>query len=91
MQEHLKYQRSLAGKRGSRKPAVTAASGSQLAVTSSPVVSSPHLAPSVSESLQLKDAVCNHTFPVYLISTSLHPRPTLRHTHTDIENEDFRP
>ena len=29
MQEHLKYQRSLAGKRGSRKPAVTAASGSQ--------------------------------------------------------------
>ena len=57
MQEHLKYQRSLAGKRGSRKPAVTAASGSQPAVTSSPVESSPQLAPSVSESSQLKDAV----------------------------------
>ena len=57
LQEHLKYQRSLAGTRGSRKPVVTAASGSQPAVTSSPVVSSPHLAPSVSESSQLKDAV----------------------------------
>ena len=57
MQEHLKYQRSLAGKRSSRKPAVTAASGSQPAVTSSPVESSPQLAPSVSESSQLKDAV----------------------------------
>ena len=57
MQEHLKYQRSLAGKCGSRKPAVTAASGSQPAVTSSPAVSSPQLLPSVSESSQLKEAV----------------------------------
>ena len=57
MQEHLKYQRCLAGKRGSRKPAVTAASGSQPAVTYRPVESSPQLAPSVSESLQLKDAL----------------------------------
>ena len=57
MQDHLKYQRSLARKSSSRKLAVTAASGSQPAVTSSPVGPSNPLAPAVSESLQLKDAV----------------------------------
>ena len=57
MQDHLKYQRSLARKSSSRKPAVTAASGSQPAVTSSPVGPSNPLAPAVSESSQLKDAV----------------------------------
>ena len=58
VQEHLKYQCSLVGKRGSRKPAVTAASDSQPAVASSPVVSSPPSAtPSVGEAPQLKDAV----------------------------------
>ena len=55
MQEHLKYQRSLAGK-CSKKPAVTAASVSQPAVASSPVVTSiPSV--SVSEDSRLKDAV----------------------------------
>ena len=34
--------------------------------------------------------ICNHTFPVYLISTSLIPAETAD-MHTDIENEDFRP
>ena len=34
--------------------------------------------------------VCNHTFPVYLISTSLIPAETAD-MHTDIENKDFRP
>ena len=58
MQEHLKYQRSLAGKRGSKKSAVTAASVSQPAVASSPVVSSsPSVSASVSEDARLKDAV----------------------------------
>ena len=50
MQEHLNYQRSLAGKRNSKKPAVTAASVIQPAVASSPVVSSsPSVSVSVSE------------------------------------------
>ena len=40
MQEHLKYQRSLAGKRSSKKSAVTAASVSQPAVASRPIVAS---------------------------------------------------
>ena len=57
MQDHLKYQRSLARRSSSRKPAVTAASGSQPAVTSSPVGPSNPLAPAVSESSQFKDAV----------------------------------
>ena len=58
MQEHLKYQRSLAGKRGSKKPAVTAASVSKPAVASSPVVSSsPSVSASVSEDARLKDAI----------------------------------
>ena len=57
MQDHLKYQRYLARKSSSRKPAVTAASDSQPAVTSSPVGPSNPLAPAVSESSQLKDAV----------------------------------
>ena len=57
MQDHLKYQRSLARKSSSRKPAVTAASGSQPAVSSSPVGPSIPLAPAVSESSQLKDAI----------------------------------
>ena len=56
MQEHIKYQKSLAGKR-SKKPAVTAASVSQLAVDSSPVDPSPPSMPSVSEDTWLKDAV----------------------------------
>ena len=57
MQEHLKYQLSLAGKRGSKKPAVTAASVSQPAVASSPVVSSsPSVSASVSKDARLKDA-----------------------------------
>ena len=34
--------------------------------------------------------ICNHTFPVYLISTSLIPAETAD-MHTDIENEDFSP
>ena len=49
MQEHLKYQRSLAGKRGSKKSAVTAASVSQPTVASSLVVTSPSVSASVSE------------------------------------------
>ena len=58
MQEHLKYQRSLAGKRSSKKPAVTAASASQPPVASSPVVSSsPSISASVSEDARLRDAV----------------------------------
>ena len=57
MQDHLKYQCSLARKSSSRKPAVTAASGSQPAVTSSPVGPSNPVASAVSESSQLKDAV----------------------------------
>ena len=57
MQDHLKYQRSLARKSSNRKPAVTAASGSQPAVTSSLVGPSTHSAPAVSGSSQLKDAV----------------------------------
>ena len=57
MQDHLKYQRSLARKSSSRKPAVTDASGSQLAVPFSPLGSSPQLALTVSDSSQLKDAV----------------------------------
>ena len=57
MQDHLKYRRSLARKSSNRKPAVTAASGSQLAVSSSPVGPSIPLAPAVSELSQLKDAV----------------------------------
>ena len=36
------------------------------------------------------DNICNHKFPVYLISTSLIPAETAD-MHTDIENEDFRP
>ena len=35
-------------------------------------------------------SLCNHTLPVYLISTSLVPAETAD-MHTDIENEDFRP
>ena len=35
-------------------------------------------------------SICNHTFPVYLISTSLILAKTAD-MHTDIENEDFRP
>ena len=50
MEDHLKYQRSLAHKSSSREPAVTAASGSQPVVTSSPVGPSNPLAPAVSES-----------------------------------------
>ena len=58
MQEHLKYQCSLAGKRSSKKPAVTAASVIQPAVASSPVVSSPpSVSASVSDDSRLKDAV----------------------------------
>ena len=57
MQEHLKYQRSLAGKRGSKKPTFTTASVSQPAVASSPVVTSPTVSASVSEDARLKDAV----------------------------------
>ena len=57
MQDHLKYQRSLARKSSNRKLAVTAASGSQPAVSSSPVGPSIPLAPAVSDSSQLKDAV----------------------------------
>ena len=56
-QELLKYQRSLAGKRSSKKPAVTAASVSQPAVDSSPVDPSSPSLPSVSEDSRLKDAV----------------------------------
>ena len=33
---------------------------------------------------------CNHTFPVYFISTTLTPAEN-PDTHTDIENKDFRP
>ena len=57
MQDHLKYQRSLARKSSNRKPTVTAASGSQPAVSSSPVGPSIPLTPAVSESSQLQDAV----------------------------------
>ena len=57
MQEHLKYQRSLAGKNSSKKLAVTAASVSQPAVASSPVVPSTPSVTSVSEDSLLKDAV----------------------------------
>ena len=57
MQDHLKYQRSLARKSSNRKPAVTAASGSQPAVSSSPVGPSFPLTPAVSGSSQLQDAV----------------------------------
>ena len=57
MQEHLKYQRSLAGKRSSKKPAVTAASIIQPAVASSPIVSTPSVSASVSDDSRLKDAV----------------------------------
>ena len=58
MQEHLEYQRSLAGKRSNKKPAVTAASVIQPAVASSPVVSSPpSVSASVSDDSRLKDAV----------------------------------
>ena len=57
MQEHLKYQRSLAGKRSSKKPAVTAASVSQPAVASSLVVTSTPSVSSASEDSRLKDAV----------------------------------
>ena len=42
------------------------------------------------EQTLLKWAICNHTFPVYLISTSLIPAKTAD-MHTDIENEDFCP
>ena len=56
MQEFLKYQKSLAGKR-SKKPAVTAASVIQPAVDSSPLEPSPPSMPSVSEASRLKDAV----------------------------------
>ena len=58
MQEHIKYQRSLAGKHSSKKLAVTAASVIQPAVASSPVVSSPpSVSASVSDDSRLKDAV----------------------------------
>ena len=56
MQEFIKYQRSLAGKR-SKKPAVTAASVSQPAVDSSPVEPSTPSVPSISDDSRLKDAV----------------------------------
>ena len=35
-------------------------------------------------------SLCNHTFPVYLISTSLTPAEQQTCTHTQ-KNEDFRP
>ena len=57
MQDRLKYQRSLARKSSNRKPAVTAASGSQPAVSSSPVGPSFPLTPAVSGSSQLQNAV----------------------------------
>ena len=56
MQEYIKYQKSLAGKR-SKKPVVTAASVSQPAVDSSPVEPSTSSIPSVSHDSRLKDAV----------------------------------
>ena len=56
MQDYLKYQKSLAGKR-SKKPAITAASVIQPAVDSSPVEPSPPSMPSVSDDSRLKDAV----------------------------------
>ena len=57
MQEHLKYQRSLAGKRSGKKLAVTAASVSQPAVASRLVVTSAPSVSSISEDSRLKDAV----------------------------------
>ena len=57
MQEHLEYQRSLAGKRSSKKLVVTAASVIQSAVASSPVVSTPSVSASVSDDSRFKDAV----------------------------------
>ena len=55
IQEYLKYQKSLAGKR-SKKLAVTAASVIQPAVDSSPVEPSPPSMPLLSEDSRLKDA-----------------------------------
>ena len=56
MQEYVKHRKSLAGKR-SKKPAVAAASVSQPAVDSSPVLGSPPSFPSIIEDSKLRDVV----------------------------------
>ena len=56
MQDYIKHRKSLAGKR-SKKPAVAAASISQPAVDSSPLLGSPPSTPSISEDARIRDAV----------------------------------
>ena len=56
MQEYLKHKKSLATKRG-KKPAVAAASVSQPAVESSPLLGSPPTFPSISDDSKIRDAV----------------------------------
>ena len=44
----------------------------------------------VEQELVIGNSLCNHTFPVYLISTSLYPRRTAD-MHTYIEKRRFSP
>ena len=82
MLKYIKYHKSLDSKSKSKKDKISASAdqASLLSSRDSNVSQASTASAGISEA-RVAELICNHTFPVYLISTSLHPRRNNRPTH----------